>query len=300
MLAVIGKGWLRAQDSQGRRRLDNSEDFVRIEIESAMRLGKLVIPVLVNNTEMPRAAELPDSMKAFARRQAVWITNTRLRADAESLAAKINRELSDVAARQKADEEGRARQEKRQREEAEQLLRQAQEREREAEEERKRATAVPMQRSEPAAAAGADASAGERATAEVQGETIATFPSAAWPPMAAQPRQKEGQRRERGQAGAPDAERPSGGNRVSSLKLGISILTVTVVSAIVTAVLALAPATVAALLGEWLTDTATGDRWFVQVWEIAAGLFFIAFCSLLIFFAIRKRLRNSAEHNRAR
>jgi hypothetical protein len=134
MPAVIGKGWLHAKDSQGRQRLKNSEDFVRIEIESAMRLGKLVIPVLVNNIEMPRAAELPDSMKPCARRQAVCITNTRLRADAESLAAKINRELSDIVARQKADEARRAQQDKSQRDEAERLPREAQEREQGAEE----------------------------------------------------------------------------------------------------------------------------------------------------------------------
>src|ERR1700689_750256 len=38
MLALVGDGWLSARDSDGRRRLDNPEDFVRIEIESAMRL----------------------------------------------------------------------------------------------------------------------------------------------------------------------------------------------------------------------------------------------------------------------
>jgi hypothetical protein len=45
MLAMVGRNWLTATDSAGRRRLDNPEDFVRIEIESALNLGKLVIPV---------------------------------------------------------------------------------------------------------------------------------------------------------------------------------------------------------------------------------------------------------------
>src|SRR5580700_2282633 len=47
LLALIGHGWLTASDDTGTRRLDNPDDFVRIEIESAMRLGKRVIPVLV-------------------------------------------------------------------------------------------------------------------------------------------------------------------------------------------------------------------------------------------------------------
>jgi hypothetical protein len=46
MLALIGSKWLTATDEMGRRRLDNPQDFVRIEIESAIRFGKRVIPVL--------------------------------------------------------------------------------------------------------------------------------------------------------------------------------------------------------------------------------------------------------------
>lgn len=94
MLAMIGKGWLSAADDEGRRRLDNPEDFVRIEIESAIRLGKLVIPVLLNKTEMPRARELPDSIKSFARCHAVWFTQQRFRVDAQGIVKAIQQELS--------------------------------------------------------------------------------------------------------------------------------------------------------------------------------------------------------------
>src|SRR5262245_32927061 len=60
LLAIIGKGWLDARDDAGVRRLDKPDDFVRIEIESALKQDKLVIPVLVQDARMPRAEELPD------------------------------------------------------------------------------------------------------------------------------------------------------------------------------------------------------------------------------------------------
>src|SRR5271170_4236084 len=43
LLAVIGNGWLDAKDARGSRRLDDPHDFVRIEIESALKQGKRVI-----------------------------------------------------------------------------------------------------------------------------------------------------------------------------------------------------------------------------------------------------------------
>src|SRR5207248_1830841 len=47
LIAVIGKHWLTASDEEGKRRLDHPEDFVRIEIGTALKRGIQVIPVLV-------------------------------------------------------------------------------------------------------------------------------------------------------------------------------------------------------------------------------------------------------------
>ena len=69
VIAVIGKNWLGATDETGERRLDNPEDFVRIEIESALAQKKRVIPVLVNDAKMPRSTELPESLKAVRQMQ---------------------------------------------------------------------------------------------------------------------------------------------------------------------------------------------------------------------------------------
>jgi hypothetical protein len=94
MLAMVGRNWLTAADSQNRRRLDNPGDFVRIEIESALKLGKLVIPVLINRTEMPRASELPESLAPFTRRHAVRLTQERFRVDAQGIESAIDAALS--------------------------------------------------------------------------------------------------------------------------------------------------------------------------------------------------------------
>jgi len=81
LLAVIGKGWLDATDERGSRRLDDPNDFVRIEIESALKQGKRVIPVLVHEARMPRPDELPEAIRPLATRNAVRLTHERFRAD---------------------------------------------------------------------------------------------------------------------------------------------------------------------------------------------------------------------------
>ncbi|MFL6450911.1 MAG: toll/interleukin-1 receptor domain-containing protein [Bryobacteraceae bacterium] len=71
LIAVIGKQWLTAQDDQRRRRLENPEDFVRLEIATALERGILVIPALVGGAPMPQSHDLPDALKQLARRHAV-------------------------------------------------------------------------------------------------------------------------------------------------------------------------------------------------------------------------------------
>lgn len=71
LLAVIGVGWLTATGEDGRRRLNDPGDFVRLEIEAALARDVRVIPVLVNGAPMPRAADLPASLEGLARRQAL-------------------------------------------------------------------------------------------------------------------------------------------------------------------------------------------------------------------------------------
>ncbi|MGO8951996.1 MAG: TIR domain-containing protein [Rhodomicrobium sp.] len=97
-LAVIGRNWLEAKDAGGNRRLDNPKDFVRIEIASALRLGKRVIPVLVNDGRMPSADALPEPLKALSRRNAVRLTHERFKADAHGLLNGLKAALAEAEA----------------------------------------------------------------------------------------------------------------------------------------------------------------------------------------------------------
>lgn len=59
---LIGPDWLSAADEHGTRRLDEPDDLVRIEVESAMESGALVIPVLLRGTGPPTVDHLPPSI----------------------------------------------------------------------------------------------------------------------------------------------------------------------------------------------------------------------------------------------
>jgi hypothetical protein len=77
LLIVIGQNWLTAKDGQGLLRLQNPKDFVRLEIETALRLGHQIIPVLIDDALMPSPEELPESIAPIAYRQALVCTDTR-------------------------------------------------------------------------------------------------------------------------------------------------------------------------------------------------------------------------------
>ena len=62
LLALIGNQWLTITGENERRRLEDPADFVRLEIEAALKRNVRVIPILVQGARMPRADELPDSL----------------------------------------------------------------------------------------------------------------------------------------------------------------------------------------------------------------------------------------------
>src|SRR5262245_39831939 len=93
MLAIIGPNWVNAKDESGQRRLDNPEDFVVIEIGAALARKIPVVPVLVDGARMPKASELPDSLKLLAKRQAIEVRHANFSRDAEALVKRLREAL---------------------------------------------------------------------------------------------------------------------------------------------------------------------------------------------------------------
>jgi TIR domain len=105
LIAVIGAHWLTSKDEQDSRRLDNPEDFVRMEIGTALRRDIRVIPVLVDGALMPRPTDLPDDLKALVRRNALRISDTGFEDDCRRLLGAIEQVLEKNAAERREREE---------------------------------------------------------------------------------------------------------------------------------------------------------------------------------------------------
>lgn len=75
MLVVIGPRWLGARADDGSRRLDNPRDWVRVEIEAALQLGLMVIPLLVEGASIPKPTDLPESLQELVRLNALPVRN---------------------------------------------------------------------------------------------------------------------------------------------------------------------------------------------------------------------------------
>jgi hypothetical protein len=93
LVAVIGSRWVEATGADGRRRLDDPDDYVRMEVERALSRDIRVIPVLVDGCPMPAPSALPVTLAPLVRRQAQTIFNARFGADCIELASTIERIL---------------------------------------------------------------------------------------------------------------------------------------------------------------------------------------------------------------
>ena len=93
MVAVIGEHWLSVTEPSGGRRLDNPNDFVRMEISKALQRGIRVIPVLVGGATLPHPSDLPDDLRPLCDRQAMEVRDTRFHDDAQELIEVLHRTL---------------------------------------------------------------------------------------------------------------------------------------------------------------------------------------------------------------
>jgi hypothetical protein len=94
LLALIGREWLTMTDENGQRRLDNPEDYVRLEIETALTRKIRVIPILVDEARIPRANELPATLAPLVRRNAVEINPITF--DTKRLIATVQKTLAEL------------------------------------------------------------------------------------------------------------------------------------------------------------------------------------------------------------
>jgi hypothetical protein len=98
LLALIGDEWLTVKDEMNHRRIDDPDDFVRLEIEAALARDVRVIPVLVDGAAMPHADELPASLAALVRRQALELSPDRFYFDTGRLLDVLERTLVETQA----------------------------------------------------------------------------------------------------------------------------------------------------------------------------------------------------------
>src|SRR5881398_1493271 len=93
-IVAIGPNWLRATDASGQRRLDDEEDFVRMEIVAALERKIRVIPVLVGGARMPGRHDLPEALAPLSRRNAIELSETRFHADVNRLIEAIEKSFA--------------------------------------------------------------------------------------------------------------------------------------------------------------------------------------------------------------
>ncbi len=104
-VVLIGRRWLNAKDADGNRRLDRPEDFVRLEIESALKRKIRVIPALVSGATMPSSTDLPESLKSLARRQGLEIDHASFDDDVARLIKTLERILGESPQKSKPQED---------------------------------------------------------------------------------------------------------------------------------------------------------------------------------------------------
>ena len=96
LVALIGRQWVTLTDEEGHRRLDNPDDYVRFEIQTALERGVRVIPVLVDGAKPVRQQQLPSGLQKLARLNALELSVSRYQYDADRLLDLIQRVLTPV------------------------------------------------------------------------------------------------------------------------------------------------------------------------------------------------------------
>jgi hypothetical protein len=93
VLVVIGRSWSTIRGPDGQRRLDNPTDFVRLELTASLQQGIRMIPVRVQDAEMPHPEDLPEPLQELARRNAIELSDDRWGYDVKRLVTAIEKSV---------------------------------------------------------------------------------------------------------------------------------------------------------------------------------------------------------------
>jgi outer membrane protein assembly factor BamB len=94
LLALIGRQWTTLVDEQGRRRIDDPDDFIVLEVRAALDRNIPVIPVLVDGAVMPQRRELPKGLEQLSRRNAARLDAVSFRLNIGWLLEHLEKMLS--------------------------------------------------------------------------------------------------------------------------------------------------------------------------------------------------------------
>lgn len=95
LLVIIGRRWMDKKAGM-QPRINDPKDFVRIEIAAALSRNIHVVPVLLDGASMPSEKELPEPLRALARRNALEISNSRFDSDTETLIKAVRKALDET------------------------------------------------------------------------------------------------------------------------------------------------------------------------------------------------------------
>src|SRR6516225_6014706 len=90
MLVLIGRNWADAKDEGGRVRLENPADYVRLEVEAALRRNIAVTPVLVQGAHMPAPEDLPAEIRDLAYRNGFELSHNRWESDVGEMVRRLD------------------------------------------------------------------------------------------------------------------------------------------------------------------------------------------------------------------
>lgn len=91
LLVLIGPQWFDLLDKHGKRRLDDPDDFVRVEIRAALQRDKLVVPIILDLGEMPPSDMLPEDIRALCRRSGFELKHASFHPDLDRLVSELRR-----------------------------------------------------------------------------------------------------------------------------------------------------------------------------------------------------------------